>query len=93
MPDTHSLHITVSTGLHNSWSDFLALVLPRAVRLAEEELVELRHSLPLNFYEYMGVMHSDQDEDERVRKNFEKMQATVQLHSNFHGKFDSMNLS
>ena len=36
-PGVHSLHVTVSTGLHNNWLDLLRFALPRALELAGEE--------------------------------------------------------
>lgn len=53
------MHITVSTGQQNTWADFLAITLPRALEIAAEEHVELRRSVPRDVLEYMGVVHSD----------------------------------
>jgi lysine-specific demethylase/histidyl-hydroxylase NO66 len=59
LPDSHSMHITVSTGQQNTWADFLAVTLPRALELASEEHVELRRSVPRDVLDYMGVINSD----------------------------------
>lgn len=74
--DTHSLHLTISTALKNSWGDFISLALPRAIELAQEENVEFRRSLPLNFFQYMGVIYSDQEGDQR-RDEFATQFATL----------------
>ncbi|RMX66140.1 hypothetical protein DD238_003426 [Peronospora effusa] len=57
--DTHSLHLTVSTGQQNSLGNFLEVLLPQALETAINTNVELRRSLPRDYLEYMGVMHSD----------------------------------
>jgi len=67
--DQHSLHLTISTALKNTWYDFLSAAVPRALDLAFEESIEFRKSLPRDYFEYMGVMYSDRDNDER-RKQF-----------------------
>ncbi|KAL3692925.1 hypothetical protein R1sor_006576 [Riccia sorocarpa] len=64
--DTHSLHITVSVGQRNTWSDYLELALPRALELAWEDHLLLRESLPRDFATYMGVAHSDKDDPRRA---------------------------
>ena len=35
--DDPSLHITVSTGMCNTWHDYLSLALPQALALASQE--------------------------------------------------------
>ncbi|KAG7268720.1 hypothetical protein CRUP_022847 [Coryphaenoides rupestris] len=54
LPDTHSLHITVSSYQKNSWGDLLAKLVPAAVGVAMEEDVEYRQGLPLDYLTYMG---------------------------------------
>eukprot|EP01113_Clastostelium_recurvatum_P045277 TRINITY_DN7762_c0_g1_i1.p1 TRINITY_DN7762_c0_g1~~TRINITY_DN7762_c0_g1_i1.p1 ORF type:complete len:503 (-),score=165.32 TRINITY_DN7762_c0_g1_i1:21-1529(-) len=68
-PATHSLHVTISTFMKNTWGDLLERAIPRALQIAMEEDVEFRKGLPRSYMEYMGVMHSDQDLDPR-RKAF-----------------------
>lgn len=65
--DTHSLHLTVSTGQQNSIGNFLEVLLPQAIASAIETNVALRRSLPRDYLEYMGVMHSDRQEDAKRR--------------------------
>jgi bifunctional lysine-specific demethylase and histidyl-hydroxylase NO66 len=70
-PETHSLHLTVSTGHQNTWADLFEKVVPAALQQAAEERPKIRESLPIHYGHYMGVMHSDMDNDER-RKAFFK---------------------
>eukprot|EP00850_Spirogloea_muscicola_P002387 SM000009S23516 [mRNA] locus=s9:502213:505295:+ [translate_table: standard] len=62
---SHSLHLTISTAQSNSFIDYLETVLPRALQLASEDLVALRRSLPSDWTEYMGVVHSDSSDARR----------------------------
>ncbi|CAL5225676.1 g8539 [Coccomyxa viridis] len=65
-----SLHLTISANQHNTWADFLELALPAAVRIASEEVLEMRESLPQHFTSYMGVMHSTDEALEIERAAF-----------------------
>ncbi|CAI5511339.1 unnamed protein product [Closterium sp. Naga37s-1] len=56
--DQHSLHLTISASQRNTMADFLHLALPRAIEVAAEEHVLLRHSLPRDLFDFMGVMHA-----------------------------------
>ena len=57
-PDTHSLHITVSTALRHTWRDLLDLVLPGALDAAASADIDFRQTLPPDMREYMGVINS-----------------------------------
>ncbi|ETI43131.1 hypothetical protein F443_11842 [Phytophthora nicotianae P1569] len=61
--EKHSLHLTVSTGQQNSMGNFLEVLLPQALAGAINTNVELRRSLPRDYLDYMGVMHSDREGD------------------------------
>uniref|UniRef100_M4C072 Bifunctional lysine-specific demethylase and histidyl-hydroxylase n=1 Tax=Hyaloperonospora arabidopsidis (strain Emoy2) TaxID=559515 RepID=M4C072_HYAAE len=61
--EKHSLHLTVSTGQQNSMGNFLEVLLPHALGAAIDTNVDLRRSLPRDYLTYMGVMHSDRDDD------------------------------
>ena len=65
-PEAASLHLTVSTALNNTWSEFLRLLLPVALEMVTQSDVDFRRSLPVDMAEYMGVVHdpADQDSDE-----------------------------
>ncbi|CAI5728392.1 unnamed protein product [Hyaloperonospora brassicae] len=63
--DTHSLHLTVSTGQQNSMGNFLEVLLPHALETAINTNVDLRRSLPRDYLSYMGVMHSDRQGDKK----------------------------
>jgi len=64
-PDTHSLHVTLSTNQFNTWADLLEVALPRALELASAECCELRTAPPRDHFDYMGVVHSDKDDPAR----------------------------
>ena len=66
-PGHHSLHVTVSTAHHNTWGDYLRMVMPQAVEQAIAEVPELRQSMPRRYLDYMGVMHSETPEDEAAK--------------------------
>ncbi|XP_051867635.1 ribosomal oxygenase 1 [Pristis pectinata] len=70
-PDTHSLHITISTYQKNSWGDVLRKLFPAALDLAIEDDVEFREGLPLDYLDYMGVQNSEREGDPR-RETFNK---------------------
>lgn len=52
-PGQSSLHLTISANQRNTWADFLELALPAAVRIASEEVPEMRESLPAHSTSYM----------------------------------------
>jgi len=64
----HSLHATVSTGLHNNWLDLLQYAMPRALDLAGENEVALRGSVPRDLLQFAGIINSDPGPDEDVVK-------------------------
>lgn len=66
--DVHSLHITVSCCQKNTWGDFLEKLLPTAIKIAMDEDVEFRKSLPRDYLSYMGIVHSEMHLD--GRQNF-----------------------
>ncbi|XP_075315353.1 ribosomal oxygenase 1 isoform X2 [Odontesthes bonariensis] len=67
LPDTHSLHITISSFQKNSWGDLLLKVVPAALEIAMEEDVEFRRGLPLEYLTYMGIQNSDKEDLRRVK--------------------------
>ena len=50
-----SLELRLSTSPNSTYSDLLAVALPRALELAAEELPELRQHLPPDYLRYMGI--------------------------------------
>ncbi|XP_030052384.1 ribosomal oxygenase 1 isoform X2 [Microcaecilia unicolor] len=66
LPDTHSLHITVSSYQKNCFGDLLVKLLPAALQVAIEEDVEFRQGLPLDYLDYMGMQNSDMDDSRRI---------------------------
>ncbi|CEG36622.1 bifunctional lysine-specific demethylase and histidyl-hydroxylase no66 [Plasmopara halstedii] len=71
--EKHSLHLTVSTGQQNSMGNFLEVLLPQAIASAIDNNVDLRRSLPRDYLEYMGVMHSDRQNDPKRQAFAEKL--------------------
>mmetsp|Transcript_24929 Transcript_24929/g.48771 ORF Transcript_24929/g.48771 Transcript_24929/m.48771 type:complete len:561 (-) Transcript_24929:96-1778(-) len=65
-----SLHLTISSGQRWTFSDYMALLLPRAVDLAAESDAAFRASLPRNFQDYMGVIHVDKTKLAKKRVAF-----------------------
>eukprot|EP01006_Ploeotia_vitrea_P047000 TRINITY_DN67078_c4_g1_i3.p1 TRINITY_DN67078_c4_g1~~TRINITY_DN67078_c4_g1_i3.p1 ORF type:complete len:674 (-),score=332.69 TRINITY_DN67078_c4_g1_i3:17-2014(-) len=63
-PDEHSLHMTISTGMRNTYHDYLLHALPAAVELASQENHSMRESLPHRYMDYMGLIHADADSDD-----------------------------
>jgi len=64
-PNVHSMHITLSTVQKWTWYHYLLEAFPAALRHAFDEDIEFRRTLPRMFQDYMGVMHSDQESQER----------------------------
>ena len=58
LPESHSLHVTLSTGHANTWADLLELALPAALAEAAEELPAMRAGLPRLLLDRVGVMHA-----------------------------------
>ncbi|XP_051954124.1 ribosomal oxygenase 1 [Xyrauchen texanus] len=82
LPDTHSLHITVSSYQRNSWGDLLLKLMPAALESAMEEDVEFRRGLPLDYLQFMGVQNSEK-EDPRRDKFIAHIQGLVKKLVNF----------
>lgn len=64
LAESHSLHVTLSTGHANTWSDLLELALPAALAAAVEEMPEMRAGLPRRLLDCLGVMHAPESDDE-----------------------------
>ncbi|KAK2706655.1 hypothetical protein QYM36_014639 [Artemia franciscana] len=66
LPDVHSLHITVSSFQNNSWANFLEQAVPAALKIATSENPEFRRGLPLDYLSYMGLVHSDNNDIQKM---------------------------
>lgn len=77
LEDIHSLHITVSTYQKNSWGTYLSKLLPHALSVAMEENVEFRKGLPRDYLNYMGIVHSEKDEQKDRKVFAEKVSELV----------------
>ncbi|XP_019864286.1 PREDICTED: bifunctional lysine-specific demethylase and histidyl-hydroxylase NO66-like [Amphimedon queenslandica] len=71
LPDTHSLHITLSTAQKHTWGDFFERMLPLALKSAIEEDEDFRHSLPWDYSDYVGFVHGN-SKDKRICQFFDK---------------------
>ncbi|KAF8777857.1 Ribosomal oxygenase 1 like protein [Argiope bruennichi] len=69
-PDTHSLHLTVSTNQMNTWGDLLQIAFRDAVQTAMTNDVEFRKSLPKDYTNYMGYPYCGTVS--RQRRDFKK---------------------
>ncbi|TDH68665.1 hypothetical protein CCR75_004921 [Bremia lactucae] len=77
--EKHSLHLTVSTGQQNSMGNFLEVLLPQALASAINTNVDLRRSLPRDYLEYMGVMHSDRQGDSDRQAFADKLKNALKM--------------
>lgn len=68
----HSLHLTVSAMQNWSWTDFLENIMPEALEAASASSLSLRAGLPLNFLNYMGTMHDNDDSESDILKKLEE---------------------
>uniref|UniRef100_K3W7B3 Bifunctional lysine-specific demethylase and histidyl-hydroxylase n=1 Tax=Globisporangium ultimum (strain ATCC 200006 / CBS 805.95 / DAOM BR144) TaxID=431595 RepID=K3W7B3_GLOUD len=75
--DKHSLHVTVSTGQQNTIGNYLEVLVPEALASAINSNVSLRRSLPRNYLDYMGVMHSDLEGDARRQEFAEQIKKAL----------------
>uniref|UniRef100_H2ZFB8 Bifunctional lysine-specific demethylase and histidyl-hydroxylase n=1 Tax=Ciona savignyi TaxID=51511 RepID=H2ZFB8_CIOSA len=65
LPDTHSLHITISTYQMNTWGDFLEKLLPATLQTAIADDIEFRKGLPLQYLSCLGLQNSDKNPEMR----------------------------
>ncbi|CAM9380088.1 unnamed protein product [Scytosiphon promiscuus] len=63
--DEASLHITVSAMQGNCWADLVEGLVPQAVASAIQANRELRSGLPRDYLDYMGAVHSDEEDRRR----------------------------
>jgi lysine-specific demethylase/histidyl-hydroxylase NO66 len=68
--DQHSLHVTISTGQHNSMSEYLQELLRIGVQVAATQHMPFRRSVPVRFGSFMGFQHTEKDEDDVRRDEF-----------------------
>lgn len=60
VPGHHSLHITLSVYQKHSYGDLLEVLMPLALKTAIDSNVRLREGLPLDMWQCMGLVNSDQ---------------------------------
>ncbi|XP_064623447.1 ribosomal oxygenase 1-like [Lineus longissimus] len=90
--DTHSLHITVSACQKNTWGDLLMNMVPAALKIAMEEDIDFRRSLPRDYQNYMGIVNSDKQCEGRASflKTVEKLMKKLLTHSPVDAACDQM---
>ncbi|KAK7792710.1 hypothetical protein R5R35_007524 [Gryllus longicercus] len=91
-PGHHSLHLTVSCYQKNSWGDLLEKLLPAALAVAQEEDVEFRKGLPLNYLRHAGVSNSEQETAERQAffAHLQKLLGRLMVHAPVDAAVDQM---
>lgn len=91
--DTHSLHITLSVYQQQSIGDFLKLAVNSAIDRAIAENVSFRAGLPLNFFNEMGLVHSDKpNANDRIKlmKTMKELLASVANYADLDVAADEM---
>lgn len=63
--DEDSFHLTVSCAQKNCWADLMDIAVNAALIQASKSMPAFRDSLPKDYGNYMGVMHSDNKKDEK----------------------------
>lgn len=64
--EEHSLHITLSAAQKNSYGDLFEVLLKQSLAMAQQEDVEFRESLPLNYLSYMGIVNQENNDKRRT---------------------------
>lgn len=96
--DSHSLYLTLSVYRKQTFGDLLEILLPMALKEAINENVNLRKGLPLDIWQNMGVVNSDNYYRERdsiiaqIKSCFETVCRHVRADSNLDNAVDQMAL-
>ena len=64
-----AVHVRIYTNGSNSMADYLNLIVPTALNAAADETLSLRRGFPRNYLGFLGVAHSENDE-EAARRGF-----------------------
>nr|CAB3265592.1 bifunctional lysine-specific demethylase and histidyl-hydroxylase NO66-like [Phallusia mammillata] len=82
LPDSHSLHITISTYQRNTWGDLIQELVTGALSKAIAEDLEFRKGLPLDYLSSLGVQNSDKDTPRRreMMKKIRDLMGRLQDH-------------
>lgn len=65
VPNSHSLHIIISTYRNTSYADLLEKVLPNALKTAAETDLNFRKGLPLQYLKHVGAVSKPDNETKR----------------------------
>lgn len=92
----HSLHITVSAYQKQTYGDLLEVLIPMALREAINDNEMLRRGLPLNIFQKMGIVNSDNYSEEReaivknIMKCFDRVCSYAKADTNLDDAVDQM---
>jgi lysine-specific demethylase/histidyl-hydroxylase NO66 len=64
--DEHSLHITLSAAQKHTYGDLFEVLLKQSLAMAQQEDIEFRESLPLNYLSYMGIVNQETNDKRRT---------------------------
>ncbi|KAJ6634761.1 Bifunctional lysine-specific demethylase and histidyl-hydroxylase NO66 [Pseudolycoriella hygida] len=96
LKDSHSLHITVSVYQKQTWGDLMETLIPMALKEAINENVDLRRGLPVDIWQRLGVVNSDNFYPERdaiikqIKSCFDKVCRYVKKDANLDNAVDQM---
>ena len=69
-----SLHATISTAQNHSWGDYFQILLPQLAQQAFDDHEEVRKALPRGYQNYMGIIHSEEEQNATIVANREQFQ-------------------
>ncbi|KAG4070625.1 hypothetical protein HA402_013545 [Bradysia odoriphaga] len=98
MADCHSLHLQISLYRKQTFGDLLEILLPMALKEAINENLSLRRGLPLDIWQNMGVVNSDNYYRERdsviaqIKECFETVARHVKSDNTLDNAVDQMAL-
>lgn len=61
----HSLHVLLAPSKRTTWSQMFKDTIASGMQCLEKENIEARKTLPMGYQQYMGLVHSDKEDDPR----------------------------
>lgn len=77
--DKAAVHVRIFTNSSNSFADYLNLIVPTALNAAADETLSLRRGFPRQYTSFLGVAHSENDEEPTRRAFLASMKKALQL--------------